>query len=518
MKKKYLYTVLALSGLLLNTACSLDETPENALTYANSFNTETELNATATSINYYINTAIKDDPVFDTAGSLADELSDNESVREWNPVSVVNAQQDWNDIYNIIYESNLLLDNIYRTKDLSRERYNYYSGQAHFALGLAYLVLTQRYGDVIITKDSKTFTAYGLSPQAEVIDTAIAHARRAYDLLPLSRDLKDLNGNAITDKQIASRGTCAALLAQLYAWKGSMIDLYGLSGNAREAYSQAINYCGELIDGKVGDYSLFSSPEELCEAFSNREGGNEEAIFTITFDKNCTAYTVSPNTPALEYTGWPVNYTTTLGDLAFSTSARLYASHVNDMYEEGDGRRTAFFYEADTPHEVDGIDYAIPYKFRAGVFDPDQSAPAGVTFRTIDADYVYWRLADFYLLRAECLAKTGAEDAAISDLNVIRSRAGASAYPAEKDNEGLKMAIFREREKEFICENDARYFDIIRNGLYRTELRGKFTSLSRQDVLNGALVLPVPEGAFKDKNLHVVNTLIRQKTYWIPYM
>ena len=93
MKKKYLYTVLALSGLLLNTACSLDETPENALTYANSFNTETELNATATSINYYINTAIKDDPVFDTAGSLADELSDNESVREWNPVSVVNAQQ-----------------------------------------------------------------------------------------------------------------------------------------------------------------------------------------------------------------------------------------------------------------------------------------------------------------------------------------------------------------------------------------------------------------------------------------
>ena len=166
MKKKYLYTVLALSGLLLNTACSLDETPENALTYANSFNTETELNATATSINYYINTAIKDDPVFDTAGSLADELSDNESVREWNPVSVVNAQQDWNDIYNIIYESNLLLDNIYRTKDLSRERYNYYSGQAHFALGLAYLVLTQRYGDVIITKDSKTFTAYGLSPQA----------------------------------------------------------------------------------------------------------------------------------------------------------------------------------------------------------------------------------------------------------------------------------------------------------------------------------------------------------------
>lgn len=114
--------------------------------------------------------------------------------------------------------------------------------------------------------------------------------------------------------------------------------------------------------------------------------------------------------------------------------------------------------------------------------------------------------------------KTGAEDAAISDLNVIRSRAGASAYPAEKDNEGLKMAIFREREKEFICENDARYFDIIRNGLYRTELRGKFTSLSRQDVLNGALVLPVPEGAFKDKNQHVVNTLIRQKTYWIPYM
>ena len=138
-------------GLTL-ASCNLDILPENGLTYSNSFETERELNATTSSILYYINTTIGDNSVFAMAGVKADALLDGTQVREWNPRTVMNSEYSWKGLYDIIFESNLLLDNIYRTQGLTTERENYHKGQAEFGLGLAYFMLAQRYGDAIILK------------------------------------------------------------------------------------------------------------------------------------------------------------------------------------------------------------------------------------------------------------------------------------------------------------------------------------------------------------------------------
>ena len=151
------------------------------------------------------------------------------------------------------------------------------------------------------------------------------------------------------------------------------------------------------------------------------------------------------------------------------------------------------------------------------MYDANQYAEGGKDFRSLNADLVQWRLADLYLLRAECNAKLGQDASAIADLNVIRSRAQATAYPAATDTEGLQKAIYLERTKEFLGENDSHYFDIIRNGYYATELKGKFRVLSAQDVHGGAQVLHVPAGAREDKDGHLVNPLIHQKPYWVQY-
>ena len=159
----------------------------------------------------------------------------------------------------------------------------------------------------------------------------------------------------------------------------------------------------------------------------------------------------------------------------------------------------------------------MPYKFRNAVFTVDQSAESGKSFLSINANYVYWRLADVYLLRAECSAKLGDTSSATSDLNRIRSRAGATAYPASGESD-LKKAIFHEREREFILENDSRYYDILRNGYHRTELTGKFPSLTVADIAGGALCLPIPSSAQRDKDGKVINGLILQRPYWFRYM
>ena len=68
--------------------------------------------------------------------------------------------------------------------------------------------------------------------------------------------------------------------------------------------------------------------------------------------------------------------------------------------------------------------------------------------------------------------------------------------------------IALEREKELFLEYGARYYDIVRNGTFREKLRGKYKTLTDQDVKDGALFLPVGSKAFND------NTLMKQTPYW----
>ena len=116
-------------------------------------------------------------------------------------------------------------------------------------------------------------------------------------------------------------------------------------------------------------------------------------------------------------------------------------------------------------------------------------------------------MADFILLRAELKAITGDTGGAITDLNTIRDRAKANRYSAKEGD--LKEVIALEREKELFLETpNLRYFDIVRNGTFREKLRGKYKTLTDQDLADGALYIRVSIAAFSH------NTLIKQTPYW----
>ena len=137
-----------------------------------------------------------------------------------------------------------------------------------------------------------------------------------------------------------------------------------------------------------------------------------------------------------------------------------------------------------------------------------QLSSGRMRFINIDQNVVLWRLTDIILLRAECRAKLGKEGAD-TDLNRIRQRAQAPLYPSDYDREGLLMAIFREREKELFCEGH-RYYDVVRNGLWKTELPEAFSKLTEQDIKNGALYFPVTKDAFGGNN-----DLMIQTPFWL---
>ena len=220
MKKQIFIAVIGMTGL---ASCNLDQVPENQVTIDNAFKSENELNATTSSILYFENIYMGKNDAFIAAGAKADNLAWNSDVRNWNPRYVKDQDGQWTGLYNIIYESNLLLDNINKTEGLSEDRYDFHAGQAYFAMGLSYFLLAQRYGDCVITNNSTDIAMYGRSPMIDVLKKAISCAEEAYNILPTYDKLKGLNNTSISSRQYASKGNSAALLAQIYAWKSSMV-------------------------------------------------------------------------------------------------------------------------------------------------------------------------------------------------------------------------------------------------------------------------------------------------------
>lgn len=518
MKRTYLPILL---GLLTGTgvaSCNLDITPENTLAESNAFISERELNSTTAAMHFALNHVAASNPVHTQIGLKADEVNNATELRLGNPKVILNNEQDWKGLYDVIYFANTLREN-YSRANMSEERNNFHLGQANFCAGLSYFLLAQRYGDCIITTGAKDITEYATSPAIEVVEKAISYAQEAYAQLPTSKNLKGYDGNLLTDKQWASKGASAALLAHLYAWKGSIIDLYGLSGDSKKAYEASMQYATEIIDQKVGDYSLVATPNELCELFTKGAGLNPEVIFSISFDEHRSTGTVSPNEVAGLFLSYPVKETDLLGDIVSNTSARLYTSTVQALYpDSNDLRREAFFYQLNEAHEVDGKDYALTYKFRRGLYEQDEFSPDGRSFRSIYADYIFWRLADIILLRAECAAKLGLNNQAMADLNLVRARAGAALYPTPTDETDVRKAVFKERERELIAENDARYYDIIRNNYIREELKGNFQTFTAQQIKDGALYLPISSSAHTDKYGAIMNRKLRQNNYWSQFI
>ena len=129
-------------------------------------------------------------------------------------------------------------------------------------------------------------------------------------------------------------------------------------------------------------------------------------------------------------------------------------------------------------------------------------------FINFDCNKIWWRLADIYLLRAECRVRLNDRTGAIADLNAIRDRAKAKRYEETEYNGDLRYAIFKEREKELLMEG-TRYCDVLRNEYYKTELYGNFRNVSDQDVVDGVFFNALEDYVFQD------NPLMRQNAYWL---
>ncbi len=300
-----------------------------------------------------------------------------------------------------------------------------------------------------------------------------------------------------------------------------MIELYGLPGDATGDYQKSIDYCTLIIDKKVGFYELQPNPEVLCLAMSKMGGENKESIFELELNPK-EDYAQTVRVLGVFLTGYPVDVNATLASQR-SKSFRLKWTTVEQMYETKDKRVDAYFYlDDEILNNLQTYPYAYLRKWREGIYFTSSSGSSETRMTALRANQVQWRVADIYLLRAECRAKLGIAEAK-DDLNEIRTRANATLYPAAGETD-LKLAIFKERERELLYENH-RYSDIVRNGkayiqkylgLSLTTVNGleenALKYVTDQELKDGILFQAIPESAF------LMNGLMRQTPFWLKYV
>ena len=482
--------------------------PENATTYKNGLNSVKELdnalNGLFLSARDYSLWSIASPG---TRGIQAD-IVDSDVISQARRLQHANApwQQGYKS-YEIVNQANLILKAL-DDVEMSNERYNMYKGNALFYKAYAYSEMTRRFGDVVIIKEELVFDPIPRSNMAKVYDYIIELLIEAEKLVPEYSDYERIL-DTTPKKCVACKGSVNALLANACAWRvgtkwfaheedKNTIDETHLLNIAEKACTKVIN---------SSDYKLAGSIAEVCT--NVLRGNSDESIFEFPY-RNLSSemrQVNGVNMAALYWMSWPVREDQYEFHILYN-ALKLLASNVKNTYEIADDRRKEYFYKLDEPTPKMIPTYAYPYKFR----DVSYQTYKGTSYKkykNLNIDKIIIRLTEIYLLRAEIRAKLGKNELAIEDLNKIRARAKASLYQNTEYNGDIKMAIFKEMDKELIFE-DYRYYRIIRHGesYVREFLEGKFKTAPLQDFIDGAFWVMYTDDAVYN------NSAWRKNVYW----
>jgi len=270
----------------------------------------------------------------------------------------------------------------------------------------------------------------------------IEDCKKAIENLPLEYDpakhIATYNANRFT------KDAAIALLAQVYFQQNDFV-------NARDQ----VNLLLGTSPGTPSQYPLeqvgSGFPEDIyyrtqIETYGRSK--NQEVIFA--FHGKCGTTPMSSNNPRLkEFVPKPedINIGASRSEITGTgkwTMSDYFINYVN--FDTLNDQR--YLKLLDKIVMKDGKSYWWPLKYS----------------KSYDINVLWFRSAEFLLMRAECNARLGNSTDAIADLNAIRTRAGLSSYTGSSDDSGnLIQDIIKERARELFLEK-YRIWELLRLG------------------------------------------------------
>jgi hypothetical protein len=325
----------------------------------------------------------------------------------------------WVDPYAGIYPVNAVMSGVASSAGISASLKTQLTGELHFVRALYYFDLVNLFGAVplVTTIDYNVSSKIGRTSVDSVYAQIMTDLQAAGQALPVTYPSQGhLRPNLYTVK---------ALLARIYLYQKN--------------WQAAYNAADTIINSGV--YAL---EPNLNNVFLD---GSQEAIWQLP----ATGYndvTTEANDFVPQTNGTAPNYPLT--------------TYLLNAFEPGDQRLQDWTGMAivSTGSTNDTLYYAYKYKNLSPYSLPTTE------------DYMIFRLGEQYLIHAEAAAELGNLGTAMSDLNIVRARAGLGATTAATQAD-LLTAIMHERQVELFTEWGSRWFDLNRTGTAGTVLNAE---------------------------------------------
>jgi hypothetical protein len=373
-------------------------------------------------LDYFVNGDAQSDDAY--AGG---DNPDNFQIDDYQLDAVNrNVSRDWAYLYSTIGKVNNIINNAadVTDPDLTPERLDEIIGEASFIRAFMYFQLVQLWGDVPLQLEEVTsISAEKLdeiyaqifparSPKEEVYAQIIADLETA---LPRVR-------TAAPHKGFATTGAINAVLAKVYATQEP------------HEWAKVNQYCDAVI---AGGYSLLPEFDQL---WNNEMKNSAESIFEIN-------YTGGPTDG-----NWGVN-------IFRGVDWKKFNLPSNDLIAAFDAENDLIRKNASIIFEdVSGLWSDSHY--------PQTAYPFINKWRNFGGDgaqnYIFIRLADILLLKAEALNESGDVSGAAAIVDQIRERVDLAPTTASTQG-AMRLAIEKERRLELAYEG-IRWYDLKRTG------------------------------------------------------
>jgi starch-binding outer membrane protein, SusD/RagB family len=342
-------------------------------------------------------------------------------------------------------------------------------GEVKFLRGYFYFNLVRLFGGVPLVLTVPNSLADAQDPKFQIRSSKDSVYAAIISDLQYGADSLPVKGDPGTDVGRATKGAAESLLAKVYLYQKN--------------YQKAYDLTQDVINS--GKYSLVA---DYSQNFTSKiYDNNSESVFDIQTgtDANCDAaipfYVVAQGPRAGGRGGW--------SDLGFGLNTP--SQDLANAYEPGDKRAAATIIFVQPNGTVLWDGFRIPgrdsvqndrYNYKA--YFGRKVDPYCTSFNTdhLPKNVHIIRYAEVLLINAEAAIQVGKMNDAVTDMSLIRTRAGLSPIAVTQES------IWKERRVELAMEQD-RFFDIVRQGRAGQILR----ALGKSFVDGKNEVFPIPQ-------------------------
>ncbi len=335
----------------------------------------------------------------------------------------------WTNPYSSLYPINAVIEGVNASNGLSAGFKKQITAEMQVVRALYYFNLVNLFGGVPLSLS----TDYNVTDKLSRSSVDSVYTQILADLTSAQQNLSVAypSSGQIRPNQLVA----TALLSRVYLY--------------RQQWQQAYDAANTVISS--GQYSLPADPNQVF------LDGSTEAIWQL------------PATSLYYVTEEAYDFTPQFG----AAPSYIINTWLLNAFEPGDIRAMAWLGQS----VVNGDTLYYPYKYK----NIQASSPT-------TEDYMILRLAEQYLIRAEASAELGNGAAALTDINVVRARAGLPASTANPASQTAVLnAVMHERQVELFTEWGHRWYDLKRTGQAGTVLGAEKTGWNAN-----AALYPIP--------------------------